>query len=106
MFLGITEAGRDYYEVLGLKRNCKLKDIKTAYRKLSYDLHPDKNPDDPEATEKFAEVANGETPMKNVFIEFQLTKFFLILTKEESMTLMVKKDSRDQNSLILGDVGK
>lgn len=47
---------RDYYEVLGLEKNASLDDIKKAYRKLALQYHPDRNPGDSEASEKFKEV--------------------------------------------------
>ena len=47
---------RDYYEVLGLQKGATEAEIKKAYRKLAKQYHPDLNPDDPEAAEKFKEV--------------------------------------------------
>jgi DnaJ-class molecular chaperone len=47
---------RDYYEVLGVARNANEKDIKSAYRKLARQYHPDRNPGDKEAEGKFKEV--------------------------------------------------
>jgi molecular chaperone DnaJ len=50
---------RDYYEVLGVDRNVSEEDIKRAYRKLAVKFHPDKNPDDSHAEEKFKELGEA-----------------------------------------------
>ena len=52
-------AKRDYYEVLGLAREAGDEDIKKAYRKLAIKYHPDKNPGDKSAEEKFKEVGEA-----------------------------------------------
>jgi len=52
-------AKRDYYEVLGVDKNATADDIKKAYRKLAVKYHPDKNPGDKEAEEKFKEAAEA-----------------------------------------------
>ena len=50
---------RDYYEVLGVDKNADEKTIKSAYRKKAIQYHPDKNPGDKEAEEKFKEAAEA-----------------------------------------------
>lgn len=50
---------RDYYEVLGVSKNATADEIKKAYRKMAIKYHPDKNPGDKEAEEKFKEAAEA-----------------------------------------------
>jgi molecular chaperone DnaJ len=52
-------AKRDYYEVLGLRRNASAEEIKKAYRQMALKHHPDRNPGDKEAEDKFKEAAEA-----------------------------------------------
>ena len=52
-------AKRDYYEVLGVDKNASADEIKKAYRKMAIKYHPDKNPGDKEAEEKFKDAAEA-----------------------------------------------
>ncbi|MFA7538111.1 MAG: DnaJ domain-containing protein [Candidatus Cloacimonadaceae bacterium] len=52
-------AKRDYYEVLGVSRDATEDEIKKAYRKLAMKYHPDKNPNNKEAEEKFKEASEA-----------------------------------------------
>jgi len=52
-------AKKDYYEILDIKRNASQAEIKSAYRKKALQYHPDKNPGDPTAEEKFKEAAEA-----------------------------------------------
>jgi molecular chaperone DnaJ len=56
---------RDYYEVLGLSKGASESEIKKAYRKLALKYHPDKNPDDSSAEEKFKEAAEAYEILSN-----------------------------------------
>ncbi|MBX7192075.1 MAG: molecular chaperone DnaJ [Sandaracinaceae bacterium] len=57
---------RDYYDVLGVARSASQDEIKTAYRNLAKQLHPDKNPDDPEAEERFKEATEAYNVLYDV----------------------------------------
>jgi len=50
---------RDYYEVLAVERTATEEEVKRSYRKLAVKFHPDKNPDDPHAEEKFKELGEA-----------------------------------------------
>ena len=55
----------DYYEILGLNKNATTAEIKKAYRKMAIKHHPDKNPDNKGAEEKFKKAAEAYEILSN-----------------------------------------
>ena len=66
---------RDYYEVLGISKGADENEIKKAYRKLALKYHPDKNPDDASAEEKFKEAAEAYEVLSNSEKRAQYDRF-------------------------------
>ncbi|MHA1814529.1 MAG: DnaJ domain-containing protein, partial [Candidatus Heimdallarchaeaceae archaeon] len=56
---------RDYYEVLDLSKDATEADIKKSFKKKAMEYHPDRNPDDPEAANKFKEVSEAYEILTN-----------------------------------------
>ncbi len=54
-----TGTRRDYYEILGVRRDASLEDVKKAYRRLAVQYHPDRNPNNPESEERFKEASEA-----------------------------------------------
>ena len=78
---------KDYYQTLGVSKDASPKEIKKAYRQLAAKYHPDKNPDDAAAEEKFKEA--NEAHERNGF---------------GSVTEVVKFDAKDLHIAVYGEV--
>ncbi|MDZ4716639.1 MAG: molecular chaperone DnaJ [Cytophagales bacterium] len=68
-------AKRDFYEILGIAKSASPEEIKKAYRKVAIQFHPDKNPDNKEAEEKFKEAAEAYEVLSNVDKRAQYDRF-------------------------------
>src|ERR1044072_5968329 len=66
---------RDYYEVLGVAKGASADEIKKAYRKIALQFHPDRNPGDKEAEEKFKEAAEAYDVLSNPDKKAQYDRF-------------------------------
>jgi molecular chaperone DnaJ len=66
---------RDYYEILGVSKSSTEEEIKKAYRKMAIKYHPDKNPDNKEAEEKFKEAAEAYEVLSSAQKKAQYDRF-------------------------------
>lgn len=60
----MAQQSKDYYSILGIEKNASEEEIKKAYRKLAVQYHPDKNPDNKEAEQKFREITEAYETLK------------------------------------------
>ena len=72
-------AKRDYYDVLGVNKSASPEELKSAYRKLAVKYHPDKNPGDKSAEDKFKEASEAygvlsDKSKKEIFLLFEKIK--------------------------------
>jgi curved DNA-binding protein CbpA len=70
---------KNYYDILGVSRDASSEDINNAYRKLALQYHPDKNPDNKEAVQKFKEAAAAYEVLSDIDKRHQYDTTGLIL---------------------------
>ena len=63
--ISISLFRRDFYGILGVSKRADTNQIKKAYRKLAKEMHPDKNPDNPDASEKFQDLGIAYETLKD-----------------------------------------
>ena len=97
-------AKRDYYEVLELQRGASDDDIKKAYRKMAIKFHPDKNPGDKSAEDKFKERGRSDEPLQTLFahrfteISFRMQVFRCDSRQQLSKIVFACPDRFDDNA--------
>ena len=86
-------AKRDYYEVLGVDKNASEDEIKKAYRKIAIKYHPDRNPGNKEAEEKFKDLSQESNNKKSKLevINNEINKFDIIKNKTLEIDNMNKE---------------
>ena len=82
----------DFYDTLGISKNADAKEIKSAYRKVAMKYHPDKNPGDSSAEEKFKEAAEAysvQVTIKNELSTINLVMLHLITKVEAEVVFTI-----------------
>ncbi|TNN78232.1 DnaJ subfamily C member 5 [Liparis tanakae] len=90
----MSTAGDSLYKTLGLEKGASPEDIKKAYRKLALRHHPDKNPDNPEAADKFKEINNANSILsdenkRKIYDEYGSMGLYVAEQFGDDSTLMV-----------------
>lgn len=88
----MAASGKNYYEILGVETTASADDIKKAYRKLALQYHPDKNPDDNAATERFKEINNAYETLQDADMRRQYNRENNIINVPESKSYPTDKD--------------
>ena len=88
---------RDYYEILEVTKTATVEEIKKAYRKKAIQYHPDKNPGDKEAEEKFKEAAEAYDVLSNPDKRARYDQFVIYGWILPDTQVVVPDQSKEQN---------
>ena len=83
---------KDYYEILGLAKNATPIDIKKAYRKMAIKYHPDKNPGDKVAEEKFKEAAAAYEVLSDENKKARYDQYMLRLRMDKEVMVVLVEE--------------
>ena len=86
---------KNYYKILGITKNAGEEDIKKAYRKLAKKWHPDKNPDDTKAEEKFKELSEAYDVLSDVIKRKRFDDFISFSDKQRTYAYRKATDYTD-----------
>ncbi len=85
---------RDYYDVLGVSKSASDSELKKAFKKLAMKYHPDRNPDDDSAAEKFKEAAEAYDVLSDPQKKSTYDQFYQIHKKNLHMISLVMQECR------------
>jgi molecular chaperone DnaJ len=100
-------AKRDYYDVLGVNKSASPEELKSAYRKLAVKYHPDKNPGDKTAEDKFKEASEAygvlsDKSKKESYDNFGHAAFEY--SKISLVILVVEEEVQEETQIIEGQI--
>jgi len=81
---------RDYYEVLGVSRSASKQELKKAFKKLAMKYHPDRNPDDQAAADKFKEAAEAYEVLSDAEKKLHMINLVIVVFLEWAAALGFK----------------
>ena len=104
---------RDYYEILGVPKGSSADEIKKAYRQLALKFHPDRNPDDKAAEEKFKELGEAYDVLGDAAVFFDpkdpssiASEIVALLMDDLRREALLRRAASRTNTYSYGTIGK